>query len=153
MAEIPSASRSAHAPVAMNLIRSFGNKATELRLLRILRGGKISGWRRHLSLPGRPDFAFPREKVAIFVDGCFWHGCPQHYRPPRRNDYWQPKLQRNKARDRRATGDLRAMGWMVIRIWEHALADESHVIRRLRRAIESRRASSFQQGSRAASGA
>ncbi|MGW4929697.1 very short patch repair endonuclease [Agromyces sp. NPDC004153] len=68
----------------------------------------------------RPDIAFPRAKVAIFVDGCFWHGCPEHFTEPRRNtDYWRPKLERNRARDRAQTVALETAGWRVIRVWEH----------------------------------
>jgi DNA mismatch endonuclease (patch repair protein) len=126
------------APVPMDRIRSFGNKATELRLLRILRSEKISGWRRHIDLPGRPDFAFPKTRIAVFVDGCFWHGCPLHYRRPHRDEYWQPKLRRNRARDRRVARALRSMGWMVIRFWEHSLTQPKRVARRLQRALAAR---------------
>ncbi|WP_448006147.1 very short patch repair endonuclease [Agromyces bauzanensis] len=68
----------------------------------------------------RPDIAFTRAKVAVFVDGCFWHGCPEHFSEPRRNaDYWGPKLARNRERDRVQTAALETAGWRVIRIWEH----------------------------------
>ena len=63
----------------MSLIRGKGNKETENALLALLRQNKITGWRRHLPLPGKPDFAFQKQKVAVFVDGCFWHGCPKCY--------------------------------------------------------------------------
>ena len=69
----------------MSLIRGKGNKETEQATLVLLRQNKISGWRRHLPLPGKPDFAFPKRKVAIFVDGCFWHGCPICYTRPKTN--------------------------------------------------------------------
>jgi DNA mismatch endonuclease, patch repair protein len=77
-----------------------------------------------LSLPGargvRVDIAFTRARVAVFIDGCFWHGCPDHGREPRRNtSYWGPKLARNRARDRLVTERLTEDGWRVIRIWEH----------------------------------
>jgi DNA mismatch endonuclease (patch repair protein) len=123
----------------MDRIRSFGNHTTEIRLLKIFRASKISGWRRHTALPGRPDFAFKSERVAIFVDGCFWHGCPTHYRSPKWLEYWAPKLQRNQARDRSATRTLQRAGWKVIRLWEHALRDEERTARRLLRALEARR--------------
>jgi DNA mismatch endonuclease (patch repair protein) len=72
----------------------------------------------------RPDVSFPRWQVAVFVDGCFWHGCPQHGNVPRRNlDYWVPKLRRNTARDRRIDVALRHAGWRVIRAWEHEPPD------------------------------
>lgn len=68
----------------------------------------------------RPDVVFTRAKVAVFVDGCFWHRCPEHSTLPRRNsDYWTPKLVQNVERDRRHDEVLRAAGWTVIRIWEH----------------------------------
>ncbi|MFF3443241.1 very short patch repair endonuclease [Streptosporangium sp. NPDC002721] len=68
----------------------------------------------------RPDIVFTARKIAIFVDGCFWHVCPQHGRPPTTNEwYWTPKLRRNMERDRAADAALQAAGWQVIRLWEH----------------------------------
>lgn len=68
----------------------------------------------------RPDVVFTRSKVAVFVDGCFWHSCPQHgTRPARNSDYWLPKLRRNIERDREQVAVLRAHGWLPLRIWEH----------------------------------
>lgn len=107
----------------MSLIRSRGNRDTELRMIALLRAHHITGWRRAAPLPGKPDFIFRAEKVAVFVDGCFWHGCPRHGRvPSSRLAYWAPKLARNTQRDRAVTRDLRASGWTVLRIWECALA-------------------------------
>jgi DNA mismatch endonuclease, patch repair protein len=72
------------------------------------------------------DVAFPRKHVAVFVDGCFWHGCPEHGHEPRRNThYWGPKLSRNRQRDRAVTEELRRAGWTVVRIWEHVSADDA----------------------------
>src|SRR6266704_3667265 len=83
----------------MAAIRSRGNIDTELKLASIFRAHRIKGWRRHQRLPGSPDFVFRRERVAVFVDGCFWHGCPKHGRTPDSNrGYWLPKLKRNKQR-------------------------------------------------------
>jgi DNA mismatch endonuclease (patch repair protein) len=63
---------------------------------------------------------FRRARVAVFVDGCFWHGCPDHFRPPRTNaDYWGPKVERNRARDRDTDDRLLVEGWTVVRVWEH----------------------------------
>jgi DNA mismatch endonuclease (patch repair protein) len=71
-------------------------------------------------LPGRPDIAFPRAKVAIFVHGCFWHGCPEHCNMPKSNaGFWAEKFQRNRARDERKTQELNAAGWRVLVLWEH----------------------------------
>jgi DNA mismatch endonuclease (patch repair protein) len=68
----------------------------------------------------RPDLVFPRRKVAVFVDGCFWHGCPKHGTLPATNrSYWKPKIAENRARDRRHTAALEADGWTVVRVWEH----------------------------------
>ncbi len=68
----------------------------------------------------RPDIIFPQKKVAVFIDGCFWHYCPEHGHIPKSNvQYWQPKLKRNKERDRENTNALTANGWTVLRIWEH----------------------------------
>lgn len=107
----------------MARIRSRGNKKTEVALLALFRAHRITGWRRHQPLPGRPDFVFPRERVAVFVDGCFWHGCPRHYKAPgTRSEFWQGKVTTNRARDLRVTRALRAAGWRVVRVWECALA-------------------------------
>jgi DNA mismatch endonuclease (patch repair protein) len=71
---------------------------------------------------GRPDFANKREKIAIFIDGCFWHGCKIHYRHPKSNTgYWMRKIERNKERDTHVVRTLRHSGWRVIRLWEHNL--------------------------------
>ncbi|MEU8606437.1 very short patch repair endonuclease [Actinoplanes sp. NPDC048791] len=74
----------------------------------------------------RPDVVFTRKKVAVFVDGCFWHLCPLHGRKPKVNDwYWGPKLQRTVERDLAATAALEAAGYSVVRIWEHVLIDDA----------------------------
>jgi DNA mismatch endonuclease (patch repair protein) len=121
----------------MSRIRGTGNKATEQALLVVLRKERITGWRRHLPLPGKPDFAFPKQKVAIFVDGCFWHGCPKCYTRPKTNRaFWDRKREDNMARDRRVARELRARGWKVIRIWEHALKKSPQAcLARIRRAV------------------
>ncbi|HEX9786189.1 MAG TPA: very short patch repair endonuclease [Opitutaceae bacterium] len=109
--------------LVMATIRGSGNRDTELRLIAIFRMHRIIGWRRGSRLPGRPDFVFPRRKLAVFVDGCFWHGCPEHGRRPLSNrGYWEAKISRNRARDRNVNRQLRECGWRVLRIWEHALA-------------------------------
>lgn len=84
----------------------------------------------------RPDIAFTRRKVAVFVDGCFWHCCPEHGRQPSVNGwYWSPKLQGNVGRDKRNTAALETAGWTVIRIWEHASVNEA--LANVRHALES----------------
>jgi DNA mismatch endonuclease (patch repair protein) len=103
----------------MSRVRSRGNKTTEQHLATLFRKVGITGWRRHLRLPGTPDFAFPQYRVAVFVHGCFWHGCPRHAEfPSTRANWWRRKLERNKARDRIAARTLRDSGWTVVRIWE-----------------------------------
>ena len=84
----------------------------------------------------RPDFVFRRERLAVFVDGCFWHGCPEHFRRPKsRQKFWDAKFARNQERDRLVTRALRAAGWRVLRLWEHELAmkREARLLARLRR--------------------
>jgi DNA mismatch endonuclease (patch repair protein) len=82
-----------------------------------------------LDLPGvrvRPDIVFTRRRLAVFIDGCFWHRCPEHGTSPRANThYWGPKLERNVARDQRVDQALRAAGWTVLRIWEHVAPSEA----------------------------
>ena len=121
----------------MSRIRKFGNESTELRLARLLRLHGITGWRRHLPLPGRPDFTFRRERVVVFVDGCFWHRCPRcNWTPTSNTRYWEAKFARNLAKDREANRALRKAGWHVLRIWEHVLGEQpSRVIVRIRRAL------------------
>ena len=80
----------------MAKIRGRGNKATEVVFANLLRAHRLTGWRRHAPLPGKPDFAFRQHRVAIFVDGCFWHGCPRHCRFPASNRaYWLKKIAGN----------------------------------------------------------
>ena len=106
----------------MARIRCTGNRDTELRLIQTLRADGITGWRRGSQLPGKPDFVFSKLKTAVFVDGCFWHGCPRHATKPKtRAAFWAAKLNGNRARDRKVNRLLRAKGWRVIRIWEHEL--------------------------------
>src|ERR1022692_4798425 len=111
----------------MSRIRGRGNLSTEVRLVSMLREQRISGWRRHKTFlkPGdglryvRPDFVFPKIRVILFVDGCFWHGCPICYRRPKTNvEYWGPKIRANIRRDATATKAMRRLGWTVMRIWE-----------------------------------
>lgn len=126
----------------MALIRSTGNKSTELTFARGLRSAKIRGWRRHFALPARPDFAFLDERVAVFLHGCFWHGCPHCYSAPQGNPgYWREKLRRNRRRDRRVARALRRNGWCVLTFWECQLSERklSRAITRLSYALSSRR--------------
>ena len=106
----------------MAAVRSKGNRSTETALLSLLRLNHITGWRRQYPIAGKPDFAFPRARLAVFVDGCFWHGCPRCGSIPVSNrPYWEAKISRNIQRDRAQTKELRLKGWAVERIWEHDL--------------------------------
>ena len=79
-------------------------------------------YRLRYKLFGRPDIVFPGPKVAVFVDGCFWHGCPEHYRPPKtRTEWWKNKIAGNKKRDLEVTQHLEKLGWKVLRFWTHDL--------------------------------
>ena len=107
----------------MSRIRSKGNRSTERRIRSSLVGAGISGFKLHVeSLPGKPDFSFDAEQVAVFVDGCFWHGCPKCYiRPKTSQAYWDAKLRRNRARDAKVNAELLKMGWTPVRVWEHSI--------------------------------
>jgi DNA mismatch endonuclease (patch repair protein) len=121
----------------MAAIRSRGNKDTELKLASILRAAGITGWRRHQPFPGHPDFIFRHARLAVFVDGCFWHGCPKHGRKPGSNRaYWLPKLRRNRERDAAVKRFLCSAGWTVIRLWEHDLATPQRCAARITRALQ-----------------
>ena len=117
----------------MSRIRGRGNRDTELALVRLLRERRISGWRRHQPLCGKPDFVFRKQRVAVFVDGCFWHGCPRHATMPVNNaEFWSRKLIGNRKRDRQTTLTLKSLHWRVIRVWEHELAAQpDRCIRRI----------------------
>ncbi|MDD1777835.1 MAG: very short patch repair endonuclease [Candidatus Helarchaeota archaeon] len=120
----------------MSRIRSRGNKSTEIRMIQLFREAKIKGWRRHLDLPGKPDFTFQRERLVLFIDGCFWHRCPMcKFIPTSNIDYWKKKLAYNVARDRKANEELRNKGWQVLRFWEHSLKKPKRVVSRIRKAL------------------
>lgn len=126
----------------MSRIRGRGNKDTELALARLLRRHRITGWRRNQRVFGKPDFVFTKLKLAIFVDGCFWHGCPNHATKPKNNRaFWQRKLSANRRRDQTVNLALRKMDWLVLRIWECDLARRPDVcIGRVQRALSYRAA-------------
>jgi len=106
----------------MASVKSRNTKSTELRFISILKDKGIASWRRNYPLTGNPDFVFPHLKVAVFIDGCFWHGCLSHCRMPSSNiKYWNDKIENNKIRDKKTTMALKMKGWQVIRIWEHEI--------------------------------
>jgi len=124
----------------MSKVRSVGNRSTEKRLRLALVRSETSGWRMHpRSIPGQPDFWFPRRRVAVFVDGCFWHGCPRCFRLPKANrKYWRSKIDGNRKRARRIARLLRAKGIRVLRVWEHRLRSvrgRTQVVSKIRRHV------------------
>jgi DNA mismatch endonuclease, patch repair protein len=122
----------------MSRVRSRGNKTTELMAKRLFRINGIKGWRRHAKLIGNPDFIWPSSKVAVFIDGCFWHGhgCGRNLSPKTNAELWQKKIIGNKQRDRRNNRALKMIGWKVVRMWECSLAnDQARCIERLERAL------------------
>jgi len=79
-------------------------------------------YRLHYKIPGKPDFVFISQKISVFVDSCFWHRCPKHFRMPKSNqDYWIPKINRNVKHDREINALLKKEGWRVLRFWEHEI--------------------------------
>jgi DNA mismatch endonuclease (patch repair protein) len=126
----------------MASVRAAGNKSTECAVVSILRKERITGWRRNYPLFGKPDFVFPHKGIALFIDGCLWHGCPQHCRVPLTNrHYWIGKISRNKARDIRNKKALQTNGWIVFRIWEHEIKTGSimRTLHKIKKARSARR--------------
>ena len=118
----------------MAKVRSRDTKP-EVALRRGLWAAGVRGWRCHRrNLPGRPDLAFGRARLAVFVDGAFWHGHPSKYWPGRSGPYWDAKIARNQARDRRADAELEAMGWSSLRLWDFEI--EQNLPRSVGRVIE-----------------
>lgn len=110
----------------MRKVRSKGNKSTEQRLVTLFRENGISGWRRNYPVKGHPDFVFLDRKVAVFVDGCFWHGhdC-RNTRPKENEEYWRRKRERNIQHDQKITALFQTRGWTVVRIWECELKQKN----------------------------
>ncbi len=112
----------------MAKVRSKNNASTELRVEAALLEARIKGWKKHPNnVPFKPDFYFARAKLALFVDGCFWHACPKCRRriPQTRNDFWKTKIEGNRKRDNRTSRSLRRDGYHVMRIWEHEVPKNS----------------------------
>ena len=106
----------------MSRIKSKDTKP-ELAMKAMLREMEFGFQHDDFSLPGRPDFSIPDKRAVIFVHGCFFHGCPRHYKPPKSNvKFWVDKVAANRRRDRRAARALRKLGWAVLTVWEHALS-------------------------------
>ena len=113
----------------MRKVRSKGNKSTELRLIQLFKECGITGWRRNYKVIGHPDFVFIKERITVFVDGCFWHGhdC-RNTRPSDNSEYWSKKRSRNIKHDKEITALFEQRGWTVIRIWECELKKKNRQI-------------------------
>ena len=122
----------------MSRVRSKGNETTEMRLASLLKKAGLHGWRRNQHIIGNPDFVWPSKKLAVFVDGCFWHGhkCGKNITPKTNAKEWKLKITGNLERDRRVTRFLRRQRWHVVRIWECQLAKNPNAcINKIRRAL------------------
>ena len=119
----------------MRKVKSNHNKSTELKLIQYFKENRICGWRRNFKLYGKPDFVFPKQRLAIFVDGCFWHGHNCRNTKPKDNaGYWESKINRNKNRDVQVTETLTNKNWTVIRIWECELKNTTRLVDKLQAA-------------------
>lgn len=123
----------------MKKVRSSGNKSTEMKLIVLFRNNNITGWKRHYKVKGHPDFVFLDRRVAVFVDGCFWHGhdC-RNTRPADNQEYWQKKRERNIMHDQEITALFEKRGWTVLRIWECELKKDcvENTLCRIKRALD-----------------
>lgn len=129
----------------MAKVKSAGNKSTEAVVEAALLEAGILGWEKQPEILGKPDFYFPKHSLVLFVDGCYWHGCPQHCRMPATNTaYWAQKIDRNRQRDNRNRRQLRREGYHVMRVWEHDLKTDTWLkrlaamLRRIERSATSR---------------
>jgi DNA mismatch endonuclease (patch repair protein) len=113
----------------MASVRSKGNRTTEIALGKLLWAAGLRGYRKHWHVMGRPDFAWPSRRIAVFVDGCFWHGCKCKYLPRTNSAFWRRKIRTNQARDGRITRALRREGWKVVRIRECRVRNNSSLQR------------------------
>jgi len=126
----------------MRAIKGTGNRTTEGRLrLALVRQG-VRGWKiRPDGLPGSPDFVFPKGRLAIFADGCFWHGCERCNKARIQTNaaFWRAKMALNRAKDQRVVRALQQAGWRVMRVWEHDLRDSlPKVVSRITKKLSSR---------------
>lgn len=120
----------------MRAIRGRGNRSTEKRLIAVLARAGVRGWKvRPRGIAGNPDFVFPTARVAVFVDGCFWHGCPECGHIPRANrPYWAAKIAGNRRRDAKVDRLLQSNSIRVLRIWEHELrADSKRLVSKIQK--------------------
>lgn len=117
-----------------NMSRIRGkNTGPEMKIRKMLFARGIRGYRIHYNLPGKPDIVFVKKKIAVFIDGCFWHKCPEDFQEPEtRKEFWMKKINSNVERDEKNTVQLTEDGWTVLRIWEHEVRkDPEAVVRRI----------------------
>lgn len=116
--------------LAMAAVKGKHNRTTEIQFRMALVRAGITGWVTHSELPGKPDVYFPKARIAIFLDGCFWHGCGRCGHVPKTNSlFWATKIGRNQTRDRKNSRLLRNEGIYVIRAWEHTLSEPTQIRR------------------------
>ena len=125
----------------MAAVRSRENASTDLPLGKLLWAAGVRGYRKQWKVAGKPDFAWPGRKIAVFVDGCFWHGCRRCKSLPQTNRaFWRNKIETNRARDRRVNRHLRRQGWIVLRFWEHTIKRAApQAVAKIAAAVEARR--------------
>lgn len=125
----------------MKAVKNKNTKTTELKMIKLFKELKISGWRRTYPLIGKPDFVFPKKRVAVFVDGCFWHGhdC-RNVAPKENSDFWDKKREYNKMHDKEVNSVLTDKGWKVLRVWECELKNKNRdiLIRKLKFLVENK---------------
>ncbi len=122
---------------AMRAVKGKGT-SLEVRLFSMLAGMHLKGWRKNVTwLAGKPDVVFEKERLTIFIDGCFWHGCPRCHRklPQTNREYWSRKINRNIVLAKATNRQLRNDGWLVIRIWEHEIRN-SIIIEKIKLKIQ-----------------
>ncbi|WP_460378665.1 very short patch repair endonuclease [Thermus brockianus] len=122
---------------AMSRVKAT-NTTPERVLRKALWQAGIRGYKIHTNIFGKPDLCFTKKRVVVFVDGCFWHGCPICYRKPFSNaDYWERKVARNQKRDRAVTEALQSDGWKVLRVWEHEVKNNlTHVVQTIKELLK-----------------
>ena len=105
------------------------NTGPEVKLRKLLFANGIRGYRIYFNLPGKPDIVFTKKKIAIFIDGCFWHKCPVCFQEPEtRKEFWMKKIKSNIDRDKKVNASLNDLGWTVLRVWEHEIRKNPSVV-------------------------
>lgn len=114
----------------LNMSRIRGKDTSpEIKIRKLLFSKGIRGYRVNYKLTGKPDIVFPGKKVAVFIDGCFWHKCPIHFQEPdTRKEFWLDKINRNVERDQIVNLKLKEAGWRILRIWEHQVRENPDLV-------------------------